>query len=331
MTGESIKVSSFTYDSISGVATVNTSSAHGLRVDNKIRITGAGNTAYNGSFVVTENVTQTRFKINIGVGTESPTESSSNIFALPEGFASQNGNVTVNNENTGGRMVAPYAGITTTLSGAVTTATGKVFPIRDLNNSGSDIRIGDYLQIDDEIVRVQNTVASTDASVTVYRGVLATKATTHELGAVVKRIKPFTSELRRHSIIRASGHTFEYVGFGPGNYSTAFPDKHDRAISSDEELLAQSNKREGGINFYTGMNDKGISYSGNKKLSTITGREEIFDTPVRTITGEDILSEPAINVVTPVEGIFSRSIKVEGGLITIQYLNLMVLLLLIIK
>jgi hypothetical protein len=61
------------------------------------------------------------------------------------------------------------------------------------------------------------------------------------------------------------------------------------------------------------MNDKGISYSGNKKLSTITGREEIFDTPVRTITGEDILSEPAINVITPVEGTFARSIKVEGG------------------
>ena len=313
LTGESIKVSSFTYDSISGVATVNTSSAHGLRVDNKIRITGAGNTAYNGSFVVTENVTQTRFKINIGVGTESPTESSSNIFALPEGFTSQNGNVTVNNENTGGRMIAPYAGITTTLSGSVTTATGKVFPIRDLNNSGSDIRIGDYLQIDDEIVRVQNTVQPIDASVTVYRGVLATKATTHELGAVVKRIKPFTSELRRHSIIRASGHTFEYVGFGPGNYSTAFPDKHDRAITNDEELLAQSNKREGGINFYTGMNDKGISYSGNKKLSTITGREEIFDTPFQTSEGEDISNLPSLNIVTPVELVASRSIRVEGG------------------
>ena len=313
LTGESIKVSSFAYDSISGIATVNTSSAHGLRVDNKIRITGADNSQYNGSFVVTENVTQTRFKINVGVGTESPAESSSTIFALPEGFASQDGNVTVNNENTGGRMVAPYAGITTTLSGSVTTATGKIFPITNLNNNGSDIRIGDYLQIDDEIVRVQNTVQPGDASITVYRGVLATKAKTHDLGAVVKRVKPFSSELRRHSIIRASGHTFEYVGFGPGNYSTAFPDKHDRAISNDEELLAQSNKREGGINFYTGMNDKGISYSGNKKLSTITGREEIFDTPVRTITGEDILNEPAINVVTPVEGIFARSIKVEGG------------------
>ena len=313
LTGESIKVSSFAYDSISGIATVNTSSAHGLRVDNKIRITGADNSQYNGSFVVTENVTQTRFKINVGVATESPAESSSTIFALPEGFASQDGNVTVNNENTGGRMVAPYAGITTTLSGSVTTATGKIFPITNLNNNGSDIRIGDYLQIDDEIVRVQNTVQPGDASITVYRGVLATKAKTHDLGAVVKRVKPITSELRRHSIIRASGHTFEYVGFGPGNYSTAFPDKHDRAITNDEELLAQSNKREGGINFYTGMNDKGISYSGNKKLSTITGREEIFDTPVRTITGEDILNEPAINVVTPVEGIFARSIKVEGG------------------
>ena len=313
LTGESIKVDSFAYDSISGIATVNTSSAHGLRVDNKIRITGADNSQYNGSFVVTENVTQTRFKVNVGVGTQSPTESSSTIFALPEGFASQNGNVTINNENTGGRMIPPYAGITTTLSGSVTTATGKIFPITGLNNFTSDIRIGDYLQIDDEIVRVQNTVQPGDASITVYRGILATKATTHDLGAVVKRIKPFASELRRHSIIRASGHTFEYVGFGPGNYSTAFPDKHDRAITNDEELLAQSNKREGGINFYTGMNDKGISYSGNKKLSTITGREEIFDTPVRTITGEDILSEPAINVITPVEGSFSRSIKVEGG------------------
>ena len=313
LTGQSIKVSSFVYDFTSGIATVNTSSAHGLRVDNKIRITGASNSQYNGSFVVTENVTQTRFKVNVGISTISPTESSSDIYVLPEGFASQNGNVTINNENTGGRMISPYAGITTTLSGSVTTATGTIFPITGLNNFTSDIRIGDYLQIDDEIVRVQNTVQPGDASVTVYRGVLATKATTHDLGAVVKRVKPFVSELRRHSIIRASGHTFEYVGFGPGNYSTAFPDKHDRAITADEELLAQSNKREGGINFYTGMNDKGISYSGNKKLSTITGREEIFDTPVRTITGEDILTEPAINVVTPVEGIFARSIKVEGG------------------
>ena len=313
LTGQSIEVSSFVYDFTSGIATVNTTTAHGLSVDNKIRITGATNTAYNGSFVVTEKVTQTKFKVNVGVGTQAPTESSSDIFALPEGFVSQDGTVTTNNENLGGRMVSPYAGITTTISNSITDATASTISITGLNLSNSDIIIGDYLQVDDEVVRVKNTVSPGSSSVTVYRGVLGTKATSHTLGSLIKRIKPFSTELRRHSIIRASGHTFEYVGFGPGNYSTAFPDKQDRSISADEELLSQSNKRSGGINFYTGMNDKGISYSGNKKLSTITGREEIFDTPVRTITGEDILSEPAINVITPVEGIFARSIKIEGG------------------
>ena len=36
------------------------------------------------------------------------------------------------------------------------------------------------------------------------------------------------------------------------------------------------------------MNDRGIAFSGNKKAGTITGKEEIFDSPVRTVTGEDI-------------------------------------------
>ena len=105
LTGQSIKVSSFVYDFTSGIATVNTSSAHGL-IDNKIRITGASNSQYNGSFVVTENVTQTRFKVNVGISTISPTESSSDIYVLPEDLH-QNGNVTINNENTGGRMISP--------------------------------------------------------------------------------------------------------------------------------------------------------------------------------------------------------------------------------
>jgi hypothetical protein len=113
--------------------------------------------------------------------------------------------------------------------------------------------------------------------------------------------------------MRASGHTFEYVGYGPGNYSTAFPDKQDRQISPQEELLAQSTRKEGGINFYTGMNDKGISYTGNKRLSSVTGQEEIFDTPILTVTGEDIGNLPGLNVINPIEGNFSRSIRVEGG------------------
>jgi hypothetical protein len=61
------------------------------------------------------------------------------------------------------------------------------------------------------------------------------------------------------------------------------------------------------------MNDKGISYSGNKRLSTITGREEVFDTPFQTIEGEDISVLPSLNIITPVEGRFRRSVQVEGG------------------
>jgi hypothetical protein len=61
------------------------------------------------------------------------------------------------------------------------------------------------------------------------------------------------------------------------------------------------------------MNDKGISYSGNKRLSTITGSEEVFDTPFQTIEGEDISVLPSLNIITPVEGRFRRSVHVEGG------------------
>ena len=80
-----------------------------------------------------------------------------------------------------------------------------------------------------------------------------------------------------------------------------------------EELLAQTFKREGGVNYFTGMNDKGISFAGNKKVSTVTGKEEVFDTPIRTVTGEDISNRTDINLVNATEGTFTQSIRVDGG------------------
>ena len=308
LTGESKSVSAFDY-TIAGVATVTTVGTHGLSVDNKVTITGAAQTQYNGSFVVTKVNSLTQFEANLGVGTLAPTASGT-IFALPEGLTAHDGNVTIEDENLAGRMIPTYAGITTTVSSAIANAsTDQVY----ITNIGDlDILIGDYLQVGGELMRVKTTVTGSNP-IRVFRGVLGSKATPHALNSAIKRVRVEPIELRRHSIIRASGHTFEYVGFGPGNYSTAFPDKQDRAISVDEELLAQSAKREGGINFYTGMNDKGISYSGNKRLSTITGREEIFDTPVQSFEGEDITQVPNLNVIEPVELIASRSISVEGG------------------
>ena len=308
LTGESINVNTFTYTA-AGIATITTINKHGFDVDRKVRITGAGQTQYNGSFVVSKVNSLTSFEANLGVSTVAPTATGT-IFALPEGFTSNNGNVTVEDENLDGRMIPTYAGITTTISSSIANASTDQISIQGVGTL--DINIGDYLMVDGEMMRVKTTTTGSNP-VYVFRGILGSKATPHTINSVIRRIRVEPIELRRHSIIRASGHTFEYVGFGPGNYSTAFPDKQDRAISVDEELLAQSNKREGGINFYTGMNDKGISYSGNKRLSTITGREEIFDTPVQTVEGEDIAELPGLNVIEPVEGVFARSIKVEGG------------------
>jgi len=308
LTGESLAVNTFTSD-ISGVTTITTINRHGLSVDNSVTITGAGQTQYNGSFVVTKVNSLTSFEANLGVSTVAPTATGT-IFALPEGLSSNDGNITVENENVAGRMVPTYAGITTTISASIANASTDSVSLQ--NVADLDVNIGDYLMVDGELMRVKTTTTGSNP-IKVFRGILGTKATSHVINSVIKKVKVEPIELRRHSIIRASGHTFEYVGFGPGNYSTAFPDKQDRAISVDEELLAQSTKREGGINFYTGMNDKGISYSGNKRLSTITGREEIFDTPVQTVEGEDISQVPNLNVVEPVEVVASRSIRVEGG------------------
>ena len=73
----------------------------------------------------------------------------------------------------------------------------------------------------------------------------------------------YAIELRRPSTIRSGNHTFEYVGFGPGNYSTAFPIKQTKILSPEEQKYSQSLKEQGGIAFYSGLNSNGDLYIGN--------------------------------------------------------------------
>ena len=61
------------------------------------------------------------------------------------------------------------------------------------------------------------------------------------------------------------------------------------------------------------MNAQGVSYNGNKRLSSATGKEEIINTPVATVTGEDISELPGLNVTAATEVNVARSLKVEGG------------------
>jgi len=170
--------------------------------------------------------------------------------------------------------------------------------------------LGSYIQIEDEIMRVSNSALSgSNDTISVIRGALGTLATDHANGSLIKKIKPLSVELRRPSILRASGHTFEYLGYGPGNYSTALPQLQLRTLSEREEFLSQSQETSCGNVVYTGMNDKGDFYIGNTKISSASGEQITFDIPIPTVTGED----PNRSSVVFDEVIVKERLLVEGG------------------
>ncbi len=310
LTGKTLGVLSLTHNNTTGIATVITSQNHGLQVDNKIRLGGANNNLFNNDFIIKSVGTTTSFTINAGISTPTPSTSGT-IFVYSPAYSSFGGNILPATENTSGRLIVEYAGITTTISASIILSDST---ISISNVTDFDFNIGDYIIIDNEIMRINSTV--TENPVSVYRGLLGTRKSTHNSGSVVRRIKPRPIELRRNSLIRASAHTFEYLGYGPGNYSTAFPERQDRNLSPQEELLAQCTKTDGGIAIFTAMNADGDFYTGNKKVNSATGQEEVFDAPIPTVTGED----PGIgginvgfDVLFPLEASISRSLRVEGG------------------
>ena len=145
--------------------------------------------------------------------------------------------------------------------------------------------------------------------INVVRGALGSRKSNHESGSLIRKIKPIPIEFRRPSIIRASGHTFEYIGYGPGNYSTGLPQVQTKTLSEREEFLVQSQERSCGQVVYTGMNNEGDFFIGNKRVSSATGQEKTFDAPVPTVTGED----PSRLSVVFDEVVIKERLKVEGG------------------
>ena len=308
LTGKSVTATSFTYNNVSGIATVTFGSAHGLSTQDKVKVSGANSSLYNGDFLVSKVNSITSINLNVGTSDSSPATTGT-IIVHPYGYTSKDGNNTGREEQ---RLVEQYGGVSSTVTAGITT-TGTTISISSVDSTG--IKIGDYIQIDDEIMRIRETVDGNPVSV--FRGLLGTRSSSHTSGSVIRKVYPYPVEFRRHSILRASGHTFEYVGFGPGNYSNAFPDRQDRQITEQEELLSQSFKSGGGINVYTGMNNDGDFYIGNKRVSSATGQEDVFDAPVPSVRGEEIFVETgtasAINIVNTENVSVTRSIKVEGG------------------
>ena len=119
-------------------------------------------------------------------------------------------------------------------------------------------------------------------------------------------------ELRRPSIARSGNHTFEYLGFGPGNYSSGLPARQEVILSEFQDYYSQAKREDGGIVFYTGLNSNGDLYIGNKKIDAITG-EETFLEKAKLESSEDdtdIITTLVTSFDTPVT--FKDKITVEG-------------------
>jgi hypothetical protein len=121
-------------------------------------------------------------------------------------------------------------------------------------------------------------------------------------------VQPLLVELRRYSIIRAGGHTFEYLGFGPGNYSTAFPSTQVEVLSPAAVRLSQALREGSGVAYYSGVNSDGELFVGNQVINPVTGQ----------ITNEDIaqlnvLGEEGTTIETFSELVLTDKLTVIGG------------------
>ena len=105
-------------------------------------------------------------------------------------------------------------------------------------------------------------------------------------------------ELRRPSQARSGNHTFEYTGFGPGNYSTAFPSRQEYVLSDDEVLFSQAKRQDGGVVFYSGLNANGDLFVGNQRINAISGEETKIDDSVLRVAGENADEESNTNDIT---------------------------------
>ena len=119
-------------------------------------------------------------------------------------------------------------------------------------------------------------------------------------------------ELRRTSQVRAGNQTFEYTGFGSGNYSTGFPSKQEIVLSDKEVLYSQSQRRRAGVVFYSGLNAYGDLYVGNQKINAITGEVEILDKPILRVAGSAVVVNE--EYVPFVQG--TRNVNIEGNIAT---------------
>ena len=298
--GPSAQISTCFYNSSTGITTFTTTAAHGLLIGNQFRVTDANNNNL-GNYVVSE-----KFEYNLFGAVTNDGGTTNGIYILKHGLSANNASSDKQSENFGTRNISFYDNQSFTLTSSITTGT-----TINISSSGigtaNRLPLGSYIQVDNEIMRVVSSNNVTSA--TVIRGVLGTKQESHSVNSLINKINPLAIEFRRPSIIRASGHTFEYLGYGPGNYSTSLPQIQTKTLSDRENFLAQSQERSGGVVVYTGMNNSGDFFSGNTKTSAASGEIISYDIPNPSVTGEETSKLTSVfDKVT-----IKKGIQVEGG------------------
>jgi len=183
--------------------------------------------------------------------------------------------------------------------GLVETTNAATPGVEDLSLSITKEAMGDW------IIESRNQYTNASTSDAAVDGFITLEARDGEASEVDKALRMVevnstggtATELRRPSILRSGNHTFEYVGFGPGNYSTGLPSVQNRVLTDAETLLAQSQKEDGGIAFYSGLNSNGDLFIGNTRISAVTGEEASLDTPSLSIVGETANLRPVFDEI----------------------------------
>jgi microcystin-dependent protein len=299
--GPSIQVSTSNYTTSSGITTFVTTTAHGLVAGNRFRVTDSSNNNL-GNYLVSDVVSVTSF-----TAVTNQSISAANGWILKHGMSSNEGTSDRTSENIGARQVTFYDSERFRLTSALTSGTTLNFATYTGIGTAQRLPLGSYIQIDNEIMRVAS--VSDGASATIIRGVFGTVQENHDVNSLIRKISPAAIEFRRPSIVRASGHTFEYLGYGPGNYSTGLPQVQVKTLSEEEQFFSQAQERSCGVVVYTGMNNNGDFFNGNTKTIAASGEIVSYDIPTPTVTGE---SGGKLSVVFDEVSIKERLV-VEGG------------------
>ena len=300
-----------TQSSTSVTTTFICTTPHGLLKGNRFRVLDTSDNNL-GDFIVESVVDVNNFTAVTRTGFSQ--EGSDVKYILKHGLSAHDAQSGKGGESLGVRGVSFFSSENLKLTADINSTIDEI-PVQLLDGSTTVASIqarfplGCYIQIDNEILRVVDKTIGTGTKLKVIRGTLGTIVDNHFSGSSVTKIKPLPVELRRPSILRASGHTFEYLGYGPGNYSTGLPQVQLKTLTEREEFLSQSQETSCGTVVYTGMNDKGDFYIGNTKISSDSGEQVTFDIPVPTVTGED----PSTLSVVFDEVIIKERLLVEGG------------------